>query len=95
MQKKLTQYDIMDMILKEHSQIIDILVEDLKTYSGKGEDKKPFLSRGLKIIHEETGLIYTVIDLRGDGKDTTLICVKPSGERFEIPSSKLGEYKRL
>ena len=95
MQKSFTKYDVMGMILEEHSQVVDTLVENLKTHSGKGKDKKPFLSSGLKIIHEESGLIYTVVGLSDTGQETVLVCIKPTGERFEIPTSKFGEYKRL
>ena len=95
MHNRLTQHDIVDMILEEHSQIVDALIENLKTHTGTGQNKKPFLTSGLKIIHEDSGLIYTVIDLNESEHGPVLVCIKPTGERFEIPASKFKEYKRL
>ena len=95
MSKKLTQSDILEIILDEHGQIINSLIENLKAYSGKGDEKKALLSKGLKVVHEESGLIYTVLDLIETDQGTVLVCIKPTGERFDIPSKKFKEYKRL
>jgi hypothetical protein len=92
--KKITQYDIFSMIMHEHEGAIDDLTESLKAYSGKGDDKKAMLSNGLKIVHEESGLIYTVKSLlASQDNKITLVVVKPDGEELKIPSSKFKKYK--
>jgi hypothetical protein len=94
-QIKLSKLDINDMILKEHAEIVDDLIENLKAFSGTGKNKKPFLSKGLKIYHNKSGLIYTVLKLI-DGEDgVALLCTKPDGKLISVSGSSFNEYSRL
>ena len=83
------------MILEEHSQIIDDLIENIKMYSGKGKRKKLLVSPGFKIVHKETGLNYTVSGVEELDDGPVLVTVKPSGEEFRIKRSDLKQYERL
>jgi hypothetical protein len=83
------------MILEEHSKIIDELIENIKTHSGKGKHKKQFISPGFKIVHKPTGLNYTVTGEADSEEGSVLVTVKPSGEEFRIKKSELKDYERL
>jgi len=91
----LTQTALIEMILEEHSQIIDDLIENIKMYAGKGKRKKLLVSPGFKIVHKETGLNYTVSGVEESDDGPVLVTVKPSGEEFRIRKSDLKQYERL
>ncbi len=95
MAHKLTHADLIEMVLEEHSQIIDDLIENIKMYSGKGKRKKLLMSPGFKIVHKETGLNYTVSGVEESPEGPVLVTVKPSGEEFKIRKSDLKQYERL
>jgi len=92
---KLTHADLITMVLEEHCQIIDDLIENIKMYSGKGKNKKLLVSPGFKIAHKETGLSYTVSGVEETPEGIVLVTVKPSGEEFKIRKSNLKQYERL
>ena len=95
MSQRLTRADILHMVLEEHGKTIDELVENLKMYSGKGDNQKPVISPGFKLIHKKTGLNYTVVGIENDGDGHFLVTVKPNGEEFKIKRSDLKNYDRL
>ena len=95
MTHKLTHTDLITMVLKEHYQIIDDLIENIKMYSGKGRNKKLLVSPGFKIAHKETGLSYTISGVEETQDGIVLVTVKPSGEEFKIRKSNLKQYERL
>ena len=84
------------MILEAHTETIDELEESLKMYVGKGQDKKPLISTGLKLQHKKTGLIYTVLKSIIDDVDgICIVCEKPQGGILKIPCDELKKYERL
>ncbi len=96
MRKKLTKTDIERIVYKEHSRVVDNLIEKLVMFSGSGKNKKPLLSKGLKIKHDKSGLVYTVTKLmKIDGKDF-VVCKKPNGKFIKISASEIKkDYSRL
>ena len=95
MSQQLTRVQLIEMILEEHSKIIDDLIENIKTHTGKGKRKKPLMSPGFKIVHKETGLNYTVSGLEETATGLVLVTVKPTGEEFRIKKADLKQYERL
>ena len=95
MTQKISKLDIENIVLDEHSQIVDDLVERLEAFSGEGKNKKPFLSGGLKIKHDKSGLIYTVLKVIDGDDGVSLLCLKPEGELISIPVSAFNQYSRL
>ena len=95
MPRRITQADILKIALEEHSKIIDELIEGIKMYSGKGNDRKPLVSPGFKIVHKKTGLNYTVKGLKKHDGEVALLVVKPSGEELTIKREDLKNYDRL
>ena len=96
MSKTFSNDDLLEMAKDVHINIIDDLLESIKMYVGKGDDKKVIVSQGLKLKHIPTGLIYTVIAPVVDiEKGVCIVCEKPQGGEPKIPCKDLKNYKRL
>ena len=96
MQQTLSRSDLLSMVYDQHCEIVKDLYESLKVFAGKGDDKKPIISHGLKIKHTKSGLTYTVVGLQRlpDGK-VEIVCEKPQGGILQIPSNEFKNYERL
>ena len=57
---------------------------------------KPIISNGLKLVHSDSGLIYTVVSVgKSDDGDVFIKCEKPQGGHKIIISKDFSEYERL
>ena len=63
--------------------------ENLSIYK-KGQ---PIISKGLKIKHSPSGLVYTVIDFFEDENGPSILCQRP-GKKLLIKGDTLKEYER-
>ena len=96
MSNLIRQEDLARMILDVHAESIEDLKESLKMYIGKGDDKKPLISTGLKLQHKKTGLIYTVLkSIIDDENGICIVCEKPQGGFLKITCDQLKQYERL
>ena len=96
MHQTLSKSDLFDMIYDEHCEIVRDLAESLKVFAGKGSDKKPMITKGLKLKHKKSGLTYTVIGLQKSPDDKLeIVCEKPQGGIKIISSNEFKDYERL
>ena len=95
MSQRLTKSDFIEMVLEEHSKIVDSLIENIKLYTVQNNVKKEMISPGFKISHKKTGLNYTVKGVEETAGGPVLITIKPNGEEFRIKKSDLKKYERL
>ena len=66
--------------------------ENVKPFIGKGKNKKLVVKKGLKLEHEPTGFVYSIIDVGLlDGK-IAFKCDGPDGITI-IKSKNLKDYK--
>ena len=67
--------------------------ENLAVYAGRNGAKQPVISKGLKIKHTQSGLVYTVIDFIEDGEGPKILCQRP-GKKLLIQGDMLKDYER-
>jgi hypothetical protein len=89
----LTEKDILNLIDRISSQ--KIKSEGIKMFAGEGEDKIVIVSKGLKIKHVPSGIVYTVLKvLNSDDDDPVVVCKRP-GKLLMIGMDKISQYERL
>lgn len=86
--KKITSLDIENM-LKEKIQ------ERLNVVAGKGKNKKVIISPSFKIVHIESGLTYTVDDVKIKNKKPYIIAHSGDQNQIVISPKEFKDYKGL
>ena len=71
------------------------ITEDIEVYAGEGDDKLVIIDDGLKLVHQDSKLVYTVTNvvIRPDGKPE-IHCYRP-GQEIVIMSDQFKDYERL
>ena len=87
----ITGHDIEHLI----SQFENQEMSEIKLFAGEAKDKKPVISRGFKLIHPDSGLIYTVVALVKIGGEYFLNCERGDGTPVKISEKELESYTRL
>jgi hypothetical protein len=70
-------------------------VSEIKMFAGNENDKKPLISKGFKLIHPDSGLIYTVKSLVKTNGEYFLNCERGDGTPVKISEKDLESYTRL
>jgi hypothetical protein len=83
---RLTAADIEKMLNQK-------IQENLKVTAGKGKKQKILIQNGFKIMHLESGLIYTVNKVTIDGKKPVIHAVSGDGNDIVITSKDFKNYK--
>jgi|688.fasta_scaffold1007203_1 hypothetical protein len=85
---KLTAVDIENMLLQK-------IQENLKVTTGKGKKQKILIKHGFKIMHLESGLVYTVDKVVLDGKKPVIHAHSGDGNPIELTTKDFKHYKGL
>lgn len=90
--KKLTESDVIGLMRETWEKKINALVNELDTqFKQHDGEKKTAVSQGLKVRHDESGLLYTVDSI--GVKDVVLI--NPDGERITVSLQELDKNYRV
>jgi len=83
---ELSEHDIIQMMREEWDRKVAMLTEDLDSeYTAPDGEKENLLSKGLKLKHKDSGLLYTVDSI--SPKDVTLR--SPQNKIFTINNDVL------
>ena len=88
--KTLQETDVLRIMREEWSRKIQRLTEEIEL-TVKSKDGKPFLSPGLKVMHDKSGIRYTIDSV--STKD--VILVTPEGEKFIVDAGDLEKEYHL
>jgi hypothetical protein len=96
--KTLTSDDIIRIAHRESQHLSHVRAEGIDPFVGKGDNKKIIIKNGLKIRHDNSGLIYTVLEVKfiNNGEKIDCICFaeKSEGNIIIIPHTEFKNYSR-